>query len=230
MAVIYVIKNEKNGKMYVGATTKSIKERWKYHCNDMNNKRCRNRKLYSALREYGKENFSIEEIETVVADKRFEREKYWINRLGTYRNGYNETLGGSGTEKLDDIELGKIINTYHMVGSMSGTSKETGIDQSTIKKALLKNGEHIRTSKETMTERIGIPVDMLSMDGAFQRSFESISSAAHYLVDKGYNNGNYCSTAQHIREVCVGEKRNGVFRRSVANHKWRYADKKFDLG
>ena len=229
MAVIYVIKNEKNGKMYVGATTTSIKKRWRYHCNDINDKRCRERKLYSALREYGKENFSIKEIETVSNDKRFEREKFWIEKLGTYENGYNETIGGVGKGFLNKQLSKRIVDAYRDKGSIKDACEEVGYTSFIVRKALVENGERIKESGEIESERVGIPVDMLSMDGEFQMSFRSISAAAHYLVDSGYNNGNYCSAAQHIRDVCNGEKRNGVVRRSVANHKWRFSRENAEL-
>lgn len=226
MAVIYVIKNEKNGKMYVGATTTSIKKRWRYHCNDINDKRCRDRKLYSALREYGKENFSISKIETVRDDKRYEREKYWIKELDTYRNGYNETLGGKGKAKLDDIAIEKIINTYRRVGNMKDTSEDTGFDIATIKKTLIKNGERVKTTRETMINRTGVPVDMLSINGELMQSFDSISSAAKFLVESGYARGSYSWVCRHIKDVCEGRN----YRKSVAKHKWRYAEKEVRFG
>jgi hypothetical protein len=47
---------------------------------------------------YGVKNFFITEIDSAEhKDELFEKEKYWINKLDTKRNGYNETDGGEGT-------------------------------------------------------------------------------------------------------------------------------------
>lgn len=218
MAVIYVITNEKNGKQYVGATKTNLMQRWKYHIADMNTKRCRDRKLYSAMRTYGKENFSIKEIENVTDDERFDREKYWIGKLNTYRDGYNETLGGGGKEIVGADTIDEIVRAYKIIGDITNTAKETGFSQDTIKKALYKSGENIRTRLEIMTERNGIPVDMLSMSGEYQMTFESINAAAEYIIKEGYVNGNKGSASQHIRDVCRGKKR-----KTAANHRWRYS-------
>lgn len=51
------------------------------------------------MRKYGIENFHIELIEETTNPE--EREKYWIEYLGTYKNGYNATLGGDGKHYLD---------------------------------------------------------------------------------------------------------------------------------
>lgn len=220
MAIIYVITNEKNGKQYVGATRQSIEKRWKIHEHDMNRDRCRHRQLYSAMREYGKDNFSIKEIETVRDDERFDREKYWIGKLNTYRNGYNETVGGSGTEILDKA-LNRIIEeSYRRNGDIKNTAKDIGLDTATIKRSLLISGNKIKTSKEIMVERKAIPVEMLSVEGEHQMTFESINAAAKYIVKCGYLNGNTGTARQHIREVCAGKKR-----KTAAKHKWRFAER-----
>jgi hypothetical protein len=43
------------------------------------------------MRKYGRENFSFQILEECSEDKLAEREIYWINKLNTYKNGYNET-------------------------------------------------------------------------------------------------------------------------------------------
>lgn len=63
MGYIYLITNKINNKKYVGKTTKSIKERWEEHLKDSKKEKCEIRPLYRAIRKYGIENFTIEEIE-----------------------------------------------------------------------------------------------------------------------------------------------------------------------
>lgn len=58
--IIYKITNQINSKIYIGLTTCSLKERWQNH------KHCVKsdpRHLYYAMRKYGIENFTIEQID-----------------------------------------------------------------------------------------------------------------------------------------------------------------------
>ena len=112
---IYLIRNAVNGKGYVGITQKlDIERRLADHCFDsahlpegpcgayMSNGEIR--PLYAAMRKYGVEKFSIEELESFYGDTlgdAQERETYYIEKLQTYasgpmhrRNGYNVTHGG----------------------------------------------------------------------------------------------------------------------------------------
>lgn len=51
------------------------------------------------MKKYGIEHFHISLIEET--DSPEEREKYWIETLGTFKNGYNATRGGDGKTYLD---------------------------------------------------------------------------------------------------------------------------------
>lgn len=54
------------------------------------------------MNKYGIENFFIEEIEEVEnPDKLNEREVFWIEYFGTFKNGYNATSGGDGKSFVD---------------------------------------------------------------------------------------------------------------------------------
>ena len=92
MSYIYKITNLVNGKSYIGATKKSLSDRWKYHLHDSKRERSKNRPLYIAMNKYGIDNFNISVVEECEDDSvLFEREIYWIDYYDTYRNGYNET-------------------------------------------------------------------------------------------------------------------------------------------
>ena len=94
MAYIYQITNKLNGKIYIGKTERSVQERWKEHCRDYLKERCEIRPLYRAMKKYGVENFFIEVIEET--DNPEEREVFWIQQKGSFKSGYNATLGGDG--------------------------------------------------------------------------------------------------------------------------------------
>ncbi|WP_180228722.1 NUMOD3 domain-containing DNA-binding protein [Bacillus thuringiensis] len=106
--VIYKCTNLLNGKIYVGLTTQTLKERVSRHKRDHvdeNNPRF-NIVFYRALRKYGWKNFKWKVIDFADSlESLCEKEQYWINHYRTFihfgdSNGYNMTLGGEGTKGL----------------------------------------------------------------------------------------------------------------------------------
>jgi uncharacterized protein 019R len=90
---VYCIENVLNGKRYVGITTRTIKERFAEHCKAESY-------IGKAIRKYGVENFKLYEL--VVANSREELcnlEVYYIEKYNTFKNGYNQTIGGDGVVK-----------------------------------------------------------------------------------------------------------------------------------
>lgn len=54
-----------------------------------------------AILKYGRQNFSIKELEECDTGKLDEREVYYISLYDSYNNGYNSTKGGkSGAKPL----------------------------------------------------------------------------------------------------------------------------------
>ena len=75
MATVYRITSTAGDKVYIGSTT-SLTKRWSNH----KNHRLKEHEYTSKILfdEYGIDTCSIEEIEKVDHDKRFERERFWI--------------------------------------------------------------------------------------------------------------------------------------------------------
>ena len=66
---IYVIRNEINMRIYVGATTQSLAKRMSWHRNACRNTKTKaGLKLYVAMREIGIERFHIELLENCPCD------------------------------------------------------------------------------------------------------------------------------------------------------------------
>ena len=107
MGIIYVIKNDINNKLYVGQTVTTLANRWLHH-KDAYEKY--DWHLYRAMRKYGIEHFWIEKLEDCSDDIIYEREKYWIEQLDSFKNGYNMTSGGEGRTTLDREEIIKLWN------------------------------------------------------------------------------------------------------------------------
>ena len=91
--IIYCARNINNNKMYIGKTTKTMDERKAKHmlCAERNPVTMFHKSLAKGS-EF--EWFVLEHIQPNV-DINF-REKYWIEKLDTYKSGYNMTIGGDG--------------------------------------------------------------------------------------------------------------------------------------
>jgi hypothetical protein len=76
MATIYKITSTAGDKVYIGSTTQTLEDRWLDHKDYRNIERKYNSKIL--FDEYGIETCSLEEIEKVDLDKRYERERFWI--------------------------------------------------------------------------------------------------------------------------------------------------------
>lgn len=192
MPYIYKIENNLNGKIYIGATTQSVEDRWKQHLSERN--RSGHRPLYKAMNKYGIENFSVEIIEET--NNLEERERYWIEYYRSFKYGYNATFGGQGKTYLDhDIILalwrdGKNIYEIHKI---------TNYDEGAIRKVLKSN--NISKNERFMRGQLAkqSPIAMLDKDTKeILRVFSSLREAHDFLGKQ--QNG-------HIAAVCNGKRK-----------------------
>lgn len=109
--ILYIIKNDINSKVYIGKTYNTLKRRWRGHLYCCNNIAKKN-SLYCAMRKYGAEHFYIGEIGRFAEGILEEKEKEYIQKYNSYREGYNDTLGGDGGHliNIDSIQLRDLIN------------------------------------------------------------------------------------------------------------------------
>ena len=213
MAYIYKITNTINGKMYIGKTEQTIEKRFQQHCNDSQRDGMSNRPLYKAMRKYGVEFFSIEEIEQT--DQPEEREIYWIEFYGTFKNGYNATLGGDG-KKYIDYDL--VVATYQELQNARKTAEKLGISPDSVLNILKSKNIPVCSSPEIALRQFGKITNMYSLDGKFIQSFPSTNAAAEYMVQNGLTGCKKTTIKQHITEVCTGR------RKTAAKFKWKYSE------
>jgi len=108
---IYLIKNKKNGKQYIGFTSCSIDKRIAEHRS--NAKRGSMYNLHQAIRKHGWEAFEVQEIYMSKDENHTKNimEPYFIKEYQTYGKGYNMTPGGDGgpctPEKAANISKSK---------------------------------------------------------------------------------------------------------------------------
>lgn len=212
MAYIYKITNNINGKIYIGKTLLTIEERFKQHCRDSQKESMNHRPLYAAMRKYGCHHFSVEIVEET--DLPEEREKYWIEYYGSFKNGYNATIGGDGRPYVD-VDL--ILSTYANIQNCAKTAEILGICVDTVSKYLKEKGVRVLTSQEIMAQR-GKITNMYDLSGNFLRSFSSTNAAADYMVANNLTGCKKTTIKQHITEVCTGR------RKTAAKFKWAYAE------
>ena len=102
--IIYKITNKINGKIYIGQTIKSLKERWSGHLTSAHHPQPRHAHigLYLAINKYGAENFDLEVIDEANSEEELnEKEIYWIRYFDSYNTGYNMTTGGNQNRTFD---------------------------------------------------------------------------------------------------------------------------------
>ncbi len=205
MAYIYKIINKKNGKMYIGKTNFNIEKRWKEHCSDYIRRKSENRPLYSAINKYGVDMFTIDTIEKVSEEKSSSREKYWIEYYGTFKDGYNATLGGDGGSYID-YDL--VVKLYRKYRGQTEVAEIMGISIDSVGYILDARGVNKLTGNEVVIERHSKAVLQLTKDGEPLKVFPSISDAGRAL-------GNLKKSC-HIGKVCNGK------RKTAYGFKWEF--------
>nr|DAG95849.1 MAG TPA: intron associated endonuclease [Herelleviridae sp.] len=132
---IYKITNTINGKIYIGQTN-DLNRRIREH------KNCgygtvKNKPLYDAIKKYGIDAFTFEEIE--YTENYNEREQYWIDYYDTTNsnNGYNISIvdiPNNHKNELSNDELYRLYddlknldNSYKMLAEKYGFSSEQSI-------------------------------------------------------------------------------------------------------
>lgn len=96
---IYKITNKSNQKIYVGKTTKSIRNRFNQHIKMAFRPHTYTSHLYNAIVAEGSNNFEITQLDTAKTEEELnQKEIFWIQKLDSTNpaNGYNIQLGGEG--------------------------------------------------------------------------------------------------------------------------------------
>ena len=110
---IYMIKNTKNNKCYIGQS-KNVYKRMKEHKQTMKYKR-ENKKFNKDLEKYNIKDFKFEILELCDIKKLNKREEYYSNLYNSIANGYNSNV--CGKSKIQ-IENEKNITTIYIDKSL----------------------------------------------------------------------------------------------------------------
>ena len=175
MAYVYLISNDINNKMYIGATITSIAERYSKHIYDTFNI-SDNSAIHHAIRKYGQEHFFINQLEECSIDNVFEREQYWIKFYNSYENGYNETIGGEGCPKYD---YSLIYQKFKSGMLQKDIAKELGCEKHTITRALRAydvSDKEMQKGKYGNAKKVVYKIDLNS--NTILETYKSLTEAA----------------------------------------------------
>lgn len=206
MAYIYLIKNNINGKCYVGKTLKSPKERFSEHLYDAYKPTEDNRPLYRAIKKYGKDNFSLHVLEECTDGLASEREIWYIKKLKTYAHGYNATIGGDGKQLFDH----DLIKAYLEAGlSQKLIAELNGCSIDLVRQIRLENSIPLTKIRKQPS------VVAYTEDETEVGVFISAREAFRFLREIGVTDAR-SDGGTHINAVCNGR------RKAAYGFKWKY--------
>ena len=177
MPGIYICKCIVTDKLYIGKTCRTYKQRWdahKYQSKTFNDH------FHRAIRKYGWENFVFEvlhdNIDFIWLD---DWEIYYIDYYNTFKEGYNSTRGGGGTNGVKCSEETKIKIAEKQKGVPK--TEETRIKMSNAKrgksyteKQKIAHRESLKYKKHTSK---CVSVSQYSRDGEFIKTYRTVKEA-----------------------------------------------------
>lgn len=149
--VVYLVKNNVDGKVYIGQTVeKKPERRWQNHLSAIKSKTHTNKHLSNAVLKYGENNFSFLVLDNALSQESLDKlEEHYINSYNSLdrEHGYNLRVGGR-TGSLSE-ETKKILSLQRKGVKLNDRHSEN------IRKSLL---GHTRTkgvkwSKEAVEKR-----------------------------------------------------------------------------
>lgn len=214
---IYKIENDINDKVYIGKTTLSLEKRFKQHCEEMCRPHREQRPLYSAMKKYGKEHFSISLLEECPSNISSEREQYWIKYFKGYEKGYNATRGGDGKILYNYEEIERLLKQGMQT---SDICKQIGCCADIVYKVAKNCGYVFQNCNELQKymEKSKIKVKQFDLQGNFIQEFDSYASAARWLYEIKKIRKISGGVRSHIGEVCDG------IRKTAYGYIWKKAN------
>jgi len=137
--IIYKITNKINNKIYIGQTVKSLKLRWKQHCNGNRHSLA----LSNAIKKYGIDGFNIEIVDFAEnLEELNKKEEEYINKFNSLApNGYNLMTGGIRPKFSEESKkrMGRKGSRHPLYGKKHSEESKKKISESHKGKKLTKD-------------------------------------------------------------------------------------------
>lgn len=211
--LIYRAVNTKNGKSYIGATSKSIEERTKDHLR----KAIQNSGSYfqEAIGTYGPDSFIWEQIDTATNPNELaKKEHQYILEYKSKEEGYNKDSGGGFSKIVYQycMETGKLLNSFK---TLQEAADSVGAYRTSISNACLGYNKSCKgyywsyedLEKLVMEDKRTKCVCKYTLTGELITKYDSVSQAS-----KKTGLSRTC-----IARVCRGERRHS------GGFKWKYS-------
>ena len=216
-----------SGKIYIGQTT-NLKDRKR--CLYNINKYYSGHKLDNAIKKYGIENFKYEILVQIEMEDKFllrehldVLESQYIEKYNSYNNGYNMTLGGSGSKGCFQTEESRkkiSEKAKGRKGSMLGKHLTEEQKRKVSEFAKTRIGDknpffgktHTTNSKNKIGIANGKPVIQMDLNGNFIAEFRSARDAANSFGKPKANSeilkvcNNYVSPSNKRYKTALGYK------------------------
>lgn len=180
---IYKITNKVNGRLYIGQTIQSVKERFYQHCANKCSRESSNMAIHRAIKKYGKSNFTLEVIEETDSLRLNDSEKYWIKYYNSFNDGYNSTAGGQGGSKpFKVLDTDSIIKEYISGKSLRSIGVMFSVDKGTIKGLLTRHNIKLRTTRTYKLSQI----DREKIINDFTSGLSRKEIMSRYGISKSY--------------------------------------------
>ncbi len=178
IAIIYTIKNLKNNYIYVGETTRTLKERFEDHLKCMKKKE--DKLLYKDMHIYGVENFKMEQIDACFERHKFIIEEYWYNKFlkegkSLYGSNHGASLGKNSKQRVAWARNNKNNFNYKSENFKIKLSEATRGE---------KNGMYGKKGEDAINGRIVVALDT---EGNVIHTFTSVQNALKFLGLKGHS-------------------------------------------
>ena len=208
MAYIYRIVNDINNKDYIGKTNLSIEERFKQHCKDSKRIQYENRPLYKAINKYGIEHFHIELVEECSDKIVSEREIYWIEQYGSFKKGYNATIGGDGKHYID---YDMVEYNYNIYQNMTEVARQMNISPDAVAYILRQRHVPIKSTQDISRDNFSKTVSCIDKQTKeVIKTFPSIAEASRWLINNNLTGCKFTTIRTHISEVMRGKRKSAA--------------------
>lgn len=201
---IYIIRNNINSKVYIGKTSKTLEQRFRVHKLDSLKEKTSHRKLYKAMNTLGHSNFKIELLAFSSNEEIANNlEKFYIQKFNSFKDGYNETLGGNGKNIIPKSTFNKILDyiNSHKYYYLSDISKQFNVDKGTVKSFLKSKNIKINRPPNKIHLMKYKRIECYTKDLIFVDEFEYYEDIKKFL-------NNYTDVSRHIKDVCCGKRKS----------------------